>query len=136
MKSGTSLGPEHFAVVSGWDIAHNQLEARGPVKPSSEALTHAAVYQVSQDTRCVMHVHSPEIWRHARQLALPMTAVEATCGTPRMASEVQQVVQSGPRRQLLVMQGHEDGVVAWGVSIEAAGLMLLATLAQAFRLEG
>ncbi len=130
------LGPEHFAVVSGWDIAHNRLEARGPIKPSSEALTHAAVYEVSEDTYCVMHVHSPEIWRRARQLALPTTAVGATYGTPRMAREVQQVVQSEPPRRLLVMQGHEDGVVVWGGSIEAAGLTLLAVLAQAFRLGG
>lgn len=127
------FGPEHFAVVSGWDVRLNRLEARGPTKPSSEALTHAAIYEVSQDTSSVIHVHSPEIWRQARRLALPTTPAEATHGTRRMAEEVQRVVQSEPPRRLLVMYGHQDGVVAWGASAAAAGLTLLAGLAQAFR---
>jgi ribulose-5-phosphate 4-epimerase/fuculose-1-phosphate aldolase len=127
------LGPEHFALITDWDIHRNRLEARGPIKPSSEALTHAAVYEVGGDTCCVMHVHSPEIWRWARELALPTTSVRAAHGTPEMAREVKKIVQSRPPRRLLAMQGHEDGVLAWGGNIEAAGLTLLAGLAQAFR---
>jgi ribulose-5-phosphate 4-epimerase/fuculose-1-phosphate aldolase len=131
----TDFTPEHFAVVTGWDIDQNRLAARGPIRPSSEALTHAAIYEVGQATQCVMHVHSPEIWRNASALALATTAPMATHGTPRMAEEVRRVVLSEPLRGILVMLGHEDGVVAWGDSPEAAGLGLLATLAQAFRLE-
>jgi rhamnose utilization protein RhaD (predicted bifunctional aldolase and dehydrogenase) len=52
-----------------------------------------------------------------------------------MAEEVQQVVRSKPGHRVLVMLGHEDGVIAWGESAEAAGLALVAILAHAFRLE-
>jgi len=41
------------------------------MKPSSEALTHAAVYAASQTVKSVVHVHSPIIWRHYQALALP-----------------------------------------------------------------
>jgi ribulose-5-phosphate 4-epimerase/fuculose-1-phosphate aldolase len=93
------------------------------------------VYEVDGDAECVMHVHSPEIWRGARALALPRTPKAATYGTPKMAREVQHVVTSEPRRRIVVMRGHQDGVVAWGANPEAVGLTLLAALVQAFRLE-
>jgi Class II Aldolase and Adducin N-terminal domain len=129
------LGPEHFAEVIDWDTDENWVAARGPIRPSSEAMSHAAVYAASGDMGCVIHAHSPDIWRNADKLPFAATPVEAMYGTPRMAREVQRVVQSGPSRRILVMLGHEDGIIAWGVSAEAAGVTLLAALAQAYGLE-
>jgi L-ribulose-5-phosphate 4-epimerase len=129
------FAPQNFAEVVDWDTNRNWVEARGPARPSSEALSHAAVYAASGDVGCVMHAHSPDIWRHASELPFATTPVEATCGTPRMAREVRRVVQSDPSSRILIMLGHEDGVIAWGVSAEAAGVTLLTALAQAYRLE-
>jgi len=128
------VGPEHFATVTGWDVEDNRVEARGPTRPSSETMTHAVIYEADDDVRCVMHVHSPEIWRHARDLDLFIIPRTATYGTPAMAREVQQIVRTGPTRRLGVMQGHEDGVIAWGASVEAPGVLLLTTLARAYQL--
>jgi hypothetical protein len=129
------LGPQHFAEVTDWNAEGNWVEARGPVRPSSEALTHAAIYAADKGVRCVVHAHSPEIWRSAGGLALATTPAEVTYGTPRMAEEVQRVVRSRPPLRILVMQGHEDGVIAWDVNVLDACITLLTTLAGALRLE-
>lgn len=129
----TDLGPEHFAVVVGWDIGENLVVARGPIQPSSETMTHAAIYGADEGIRCVMHAHSPDIWGHAHGLGIPSTLAAATYGTPAMAREVERVVRASPARRIVAMEGHEDGVLAWGASVEATGITLLTTLVQAIQ---
>lgn len=127
------LGPEHFAVVVAWDIGENLVVARGPIQPSSETMTHAAIYGADEGIRCVMHAHSPDIWGQAHELGIPTTSAAATYGTPAMAREVERVVHAAPTRRIVAMEGHEDGVLAWGASVEAAGITLLTTLVQAMQ---
>ncbi|OGI37453.1 MAG: hypothetical protein A2140_01910 [Candidatus Muproteobacteria bacterium RBG_16_62_13] len=126
------LGAEHYSLVARADIAANRLEAEGPVAPSSESLTHAMLYALDPHIGCVLHVHSPEIWRAAGRLGLPTTPADAAYGTPAMAEAVARLHQSGRLRDgLFVMAGHEDGVVAFGDSIEAAGRVLVSILERA-----
>ena len=129
----TDLGPEHFAMVVAWDIDENLVAARGPIQPSSETMTHAAIYGADEGVRCVMHAHSPDIWSRARDLGIPTTSSAATYGTPAMAREVERHVRAEPARRVVVMGGHEDGVLAWGPGVEAAGITLLTTLVRAMR---
>ena len=78
--TGTQTGslaellPEHFSLVTACDPARNRVVSTGPVKPSSEAMTHAVLYRIDADLRCVMHVHSPHIWRRAAVLGRRQTA--------------------------------------------------------------
>jgi hypothetical protein len=60
-------------------------------------------------------------------LGLPRTAAEAGYGTPAMAEEVTRLWRERARRRtgVLVMGGHEDGVIAFGGNTEQAGLALL-----------
>ena len=134
--SGTQTGaPEQlprtgYAQVLHCDIAANRIVARGPVKPSSEALTHGAVYAVDPAIGCVLHVHSPELWSSAT--AYPCTPAGVPYGTPAMAEAVARLYRETPLRDvgLFTMRGHEDGVVAFGVSPEQAGTRLVAALAE------
>lgn len=132
------LGPEHYAVVRQCDPQRNRVVAEGPIRPSSEALTHATLYQDDPALRCVMHVHCPEIWRLAEVLGLPTTDAAATYGTPAMAAEVRRLMDDERVRRgaILAMGGHEDGLVAFGASAEEAGRVLLACLARAFAVIG
>ena len=116
------------------DVAANRVRSRGLSHPSSETLTHAAVYGADPDAGVVLHVHSPEIWRRAAELALPSTDPAATCGTPRLALEVERVVSEtrGAPGGVLVMGGHPDGVIAWGRDADRAGSRLLRSLAGAY----
>jgi ribulose-5-phosphate 4-epimerase/fuculose-1-phosphate aldolase len=127
------LGPQHYTVVSECYSAENRVVARGPIRPSSESLTHGAVYACDSAIHVVLHAHSPEIWRAAAQLNLPITTESVPYGTPAMAAEVARLFATSDvaQRHIFSMGGHEDGIVAFGATAEEAGDLLLATLATA-----
>src|SRR5262249_35839367 len=64
---------DHYCVVERYDVARNTVHSLGPVRPSSESLTHGAIYDAAPAARFVFHAHAPEIWRAARALGLPVT---------------------------------------------------------------
>lgn len=127
------LGPEHYAVVEACFSNENRIVARGPIRPSSESLTHGAVYDLDPAIRCVLHVHSPEIWQHAARLGLPITEASVPYGSPEMADEVARLYAETDLRTrgIFSMGGHEDGIVAFGPTTQAAGDTLMAILEQA-----
>lgn len=128
-----TLGPEHFAVVHAVDLSANAVDASGPVEPSSEALTHAAVYAAAPWAQYVFHGHHPAIWRRSRVLGLPRTPAEVPYGTPAMAAAMAEyAAQADPAAGgLIVMDGHEDGVLCFAATAGAAGGLLVTTLARA-----
>jgi L-ribulose-5-phosphate 4-epimerase len=127
-----------FAVVTSWDVRRNRVTSTGPAAPSSESMTHGAVYDVSPTIRAVLHVHSPEIHRAAlatrggRGTSLPLTADGIDYGTPAMALEVARLwrTTSLPDGRVFVMTAHEDGVVAFGATVDEAGAALLRVFAR------
>lgn len=130
------LGPQHYTLVREFDPEANRVVAAGPIRPSSEALTHAALYALDEALRCVLHVHSPELWRHAAVLDIAATSPQAAYGTPAMAAEVARLYADPAVRSegILAMGGHEDGLVAFGASAEEAGTVLVRRLARAMQL--
>lgn len=131
------LGPEHFALVDSASPLLNSIHATGPRQPSSEALTHACVYLQNPAAQAVIHVHCPELWRNTRALNLPHTDADVTYGSIEMASAVERLFTSGQLQTLPIfsMLGHEDGIVAFGDSLAAAGTALIRQLALALSLE-
>jgi hypothetical protein len=129
------LGPDHFTTVTECFSAQNRVTSTGPIKPSSEAMTHATLYEIDSELRVVMHVHSPHIRRSATQLGLPVTTATATCGTAAMTAAVRELMTQPLTRKLgvFVMGGHEDGVVSFGRTADQAGTALLCTLAKAYQ---
>ncbi len=126
----TALQQEDFALVTGFDTPSNRLVSEGTCPPSSEAMTHGAVYQALPRTGAVFHVHSPIIWRQARALDLPETDPSIEYGTPEMAEAVIILLRNNPAG-VFCMGGHEDGIIAWGESTTEAGCRLLASLVRA-----
>jgi L-ribulose-5-phosphate 4-epimerase len=125
-----------FCLVESWDIARNRVVSAGQVAPSSESLTHAALYDASPAIRVVLHAHTPDVWRQARALGLPVTNAGAGNGTPAMAHEVQRLYREGTfaSTRIAAMGGHEDGVIAFGASAAEAGETLVRQLARALAL--
>jgi len=123
-----------FAVVERYDFRRNWVRSYGQQEPSSESMTHGAIYDLGPHIRCVLHAHSPELWRQARELRIPITDPGATYGTPEMAREVQRLFRESAvvERQILAMGGHEDGILAFGRSPEETGQVLVTELARAF----
>jgi ribulose-5-phosphate 4-epimerase/fuculose-1-phosphate aldolase len=124
------LTAAHVALVTECDSERNQVRSTGEAHPSSETLTHGALYAADSGVRAVLHAHSPEIWALS---GYPMTDRSATCGTPEMAAEVRRLVSAGGSggTGLLRMGGHEDGVLSWGPTLDEAGAVLLCALAEA-----
>lgn len=139
LVSGTQTGgiprlsAAHYCRVTDFDPMANFLAAEGPIRPSSEALTHAAVYQASDSANCVLHIHSPELWRQAGPLAIPVTDPRIAYGTPEMAAAVEALL-ADPGIRIIAMGGHTDGLIALGESVEAAALPLIRMLAHALRM--
>jgi ribulose-5-phosphate 4-epimerase/fuculose-1-phosphate aldolase len=127
------LGPNEWVEVLECDPERNFLRARGVARPSAESMTHAAVYAADPACRCVLHVHSPEIFAAAKKLRLPATGAEVPYGTPAMAGEVARLFRSAAvaRAGVFAMAGHEDGVVAFGPSVAEAGRKLTCVLVRA-----
>jgi ribulose-5-phosphate 4-epimerase/fuculose-1-phosphate aldolase len=140
LVSGTQTGGmecvslDDFALVRHYDYQSNQVQSQGLIQPSSEAMTHGAIYDLGSQIRFVFHGHCPIIWSQAESLKLPTTDPSIPYGTPEMAKEVQRLYRSSTlsERKVLAMGGHEDGVVVFGKTPEEAGTLFMATLAKAY----
>jgi ribulose-5-phosphate 4-epimerase/fuculose-1-phosphate aldolase len=109
------LGPDDVCRIDGWDTSRFLLAATGRQAPSSEAITHAMIYDSDDSVRWVLHVHDAPTWSAARRLGLAATAADAGNGSPAMASEVRLLLAEHAVRPLIfVTPGHEDGVFAAG----------------------
>ena len=130
------IGLDDFAVVDRYDYSRNEVASHGRCQPSSESMTHGAIYDLGPHIRCVLHAHSPVLWNHAKRLRLPTTAERVPYGTPEMAFEVQRLYRGTvlPERPILAMGGHEDGIVVFGRSTEEAGQVLVTWLSRAYQL--
>lgn len=139
--SGTQTGhldhlqPEHYATVHQCSPATNQLRATGQIKPSSEALSHGVLYQGNPETLWVMHLHSPDIFNNYSRLKLPTTVPSAAYGTPEMASEIQRLAEflGDTDPSLLIMGGHQDGILAYGSNANEVGNLVVRTMDRALQ---
>ncbi len=124
------LGADEYALVTRVDIVANRVEAQGRVRPSSEALTHAAVYALDDRIQFVFHVHSPDLWQASSQLCMAQTSAGIEYGTPAMADEMKRLrdVGSFHAGNLLAMTGHEDGIISFGATAEEAGDLITQAL--------
>ena len=135
--SGTQTGllerlqPEHYATVTACDPRRNRVEAHGITRPSSEALSHAVLYQSDPRIAWVMHLHAPEIFAARQHLALPETDPAAPYGSPAMAGEIVRLAAQSGWPGLMAMGGHADGILAFGATAEATGLTVIKALAAA-----
>jgi len=116
----SDLGVGGYSLVSNWSLVSNQLTCMGLVKASSESLTHAALYDMDPSVGAVIHIHSAPIWTNWKRSILA-TVSDAQYGTPQMAKEIQRVFRLAASRSCAIrMAGHENGILAWGASLEEA----------------
>lgn len=93
---------------------------------SSESLTHAAIYACSKETNAVIHVHHKEKWtRLLHRVATTNPAI--VYGTPEMAYAIQNLILENNigNNKLIVMGGHEEGLISFGKTLEEAASTIL-----------
>jgi hypothetical protein len=81
------LTPTDCVRVVAHDFARNWLRYEGAAIPSSESLTHAAIYESDSSTSAVIHCHDSVLWATFLDRA-PTTSKSVAYGTPEMAYEI------------------------------------------------
>ncbi len=122
--SGTQTGdiypikPNHFTLVIAYDINKNKVVCRGPIKASSESMTHAAVYDADKSINTIIHIHNMELWKKLMD-TVPTSKKEVPYGTPEMANEIFRLFKETnvAQEKIIVMAGHDEGIIFFGNSI-------------------
>lgn len=130
--SGTQTGDiypikeEDFTLVTDFNIEQNKVICKGPIKASSESMTHAAVYEADNSIQAIIHIHNLELWNQLMD-KVPTTKKEVPYGTPEMAQEVFRLFKETnvKKEKIIVMAGHDEGIIAFGKDLDEAGSVLL-----------
>ncbi len=124
-----SLSNEHYTKVVDYDLEKNSLTAVGPVIASSESLSHAIIYERNKNVNAVIHIHNLFLWKKLLD-KIPTTNKSIEYGTPDMAKEILRLFDETKvaEIQMLVMAGHEEGLISFGKDLHEAGNQLLNVL--------
>jgi len=125
--SGTQTGEihdlteEHYTTVVDYDYDKFFVQAEGPIAPSSESLTHAALYDLSEKIEWVIHIHDLLLWEYLLESGFPAVD-DATYGSQELAKAVQQLYSGKDplEENIFAMKGHVSGVVSFGDTVEKA----------------
>jgi L-ribulose-5-phosphate 4-epimerase len=130
--TGTSTGQypilnvEHYTEVISYNFKDNIITCKGPIKASSESLTHASLYESAREANAVIHVHNLSLWKKLLH-RVPTSSSDIEYGTPEMAVEIQRLFSETnlKNEKIIAMAGHEEGVISFGNNIEEAEKKLL-----------
>lgn len=110
-----------FTLVTSFDIEKNLIQCKGPVKASSESLTHAAIYSVCKEANAIIHIHNSDLWKKLKN-KIPTTPEYAEYGTPVLALEIMKLFETSDiiNHRIFVMGGHPEGIISFGRSLKEA----------------
>ncbi|TVQ37382.1 MAG: class II aldolase/adducin family protein [Spirochaetaceae bacterium] len=148
--SGTQTGHKpaldggDYVIVDRWDFGRNAVDCRGACLPSSESLSHAALYE-RPEIAAVIHVHSRPLWRALIREGALSTEEHIAYGSRQLYTRLAELATgritgdegryrggqapAGARQPagleqpagvplIIVARGHQDGVYAAGHSLE------------------
>ena len=120
------LSNKHYTKVVNYDLDKNSLTAEGPILASSESLTHAVIYECDKNVNAIIHIHNSKMWNQLMN-KVPTTNKDVEYGTPAMAMEMKRLYKETNLRneEILVMAGHQDGIISFGKDLNEAGNQLL-----------
>ena len=116
-----------FTKVTDWKLESNTIICEGPKKASSESMTHFACYTSGKNINAVIHIHNKKAWTKYKGL-LPTISKSVRYGTVEMANAIKTLTSKGAK--VIIMDGHEDGLVFVGQSLEEAGSRYLELIKQ------
>ena len=130
--SGTQTGgiaeltAQQYTKVTDFDWHKNYVVCEGLIKASSETLTHAAIYVAQSNVGAVIHIHHGRLWQKLLN-EVPTTDPRCAYGTPEIAEEIIRLCQQPETQQqkIIVMSGHEEGILTFGSNLNEAGKILL-----------
>lgn len=118
------LQAHHYTKVTECDLKKGQVTAEGLIPPSSESLTHFGIYEANPAIQYVFHVHHEKLWGFLKADEADFIPMGIAYGTQEMAEAAISVI--GQKTSgLIVMKGHDDGIISYGATAEEAGKILL-----------
>ena len=120
------LEPGHYVKVGSFNIDDNAVQCSGPLKASSESLTHAAIYLADSDTNAVVHVHNLELWSELIY-KVPTTNPGMDYGTTGLAKDITRLFLESDvfEKRIIVMAGDRAGILTFGHDIDEAVNVLM-----------
>lgn len=130
--SGTQTGSifpietKHFSLVTSYNMKLNSLDCIGKIKASAESLTHAAFYDANKSIKAVIHIHSKSLWDRLID-KIPTSDRKISYGTSEMATEIRRLFKETNLMEckVMVMGGHDEGIIAFGENLQEAGKTIL-----------
>ncbi len=116
------LASTHYSMVQKIDVQNNRVWCSGPIKASSETMSHAVIYQNCPEVNAVVHIHDLGLWKSIIHQA-PTTHASVPYGTPEMAKEIIRLLKQTDVRHhtgYFAMAGHEEGIIAFGKNMKHA----------------
>jgi len=128
--SGSATGnfkksiPAHYSLVTSFNFKKNSVTCSGPVKASSESLSHAAIYESKKNINAVIHIHHLQMWEQLLTQE-PTTSYEYKFGTPEIALEIKKLIlKNDLSAGVIVMAGHKEGILFYGQDLQTTGLLI------------
>lgn len=125
--TGSSTGeiPEleagHYVKVDAFNIDDNAIQCTGPLKASSESLTHAAIYSADHGVNAVVHVHSLDMWNNLIY-KVPTTNPSMDYGTIGLAKDIFRLFSESDviEKRIIIMSGDRAGIITFGNDVDEA----------------
>jgi ribulose-5-phosphate 4-epimerase/fuculose-1-phosphate aldolase len=120
-----SLDNRDYSLIEDYNDREFFLKSSGAIKPSSEALTHGTIYNLSPNIGAVIHIHSKTMWNFMLKNSYKKTQ-NVPYGSTQMIEEVQRIYQNNNplKNSKFVMSGHEEGVITFGKNLKEAEITL------------
>ena len=125
------LEPGHYVYVEGYNFEDNAVMCSGPLKASSESLTHAAIYKADPGTNAVIHVHNLEQWE-ALKGVVPTTNPDYEYGTAGLAQDIFRLFKETDviEKRIIVMGGDTAGLITFGNDMDEAINVLMSYIGE------
>lgn len=120
-----SLDINHYSLVENIDFDSFKTTASGQSKPSSECITHGAIYKLDANINAVIHIHNEKLWNFMLENNY-LSTNDTPYGTPKMVEDVIAMYKDKEPllNNLFVMKGHFEGIVSFGKNLAEAEKVL------------
>jgi ribulose-5-phosphate 4-epimerase/fuculose-1-phosphate aldolase len=120
------LHKEDYSLVERVDFDIFTTYASGAREPSSEAITHACIYNLDSKIKAIIHVHNEKLWRYMLQNDFISTS-DVEYGSLEMVKDIQNIYKDldALQNSTFVMKGHFEGVFVFGKSLQEAQKQLM-----------
>lgn len=117
----SDLSENDYALVEEVDFETFTTFASGASEPSSEAITHACIYDLDDEINAIIHVHNEKLWNFMLEGNYIVTS-EVEYGSLEMVKDIQNIYKdiNAIENGAFVMKGHYEGVFVFAHTIEEA----------------